>query len=237
MRSIQRHFLPDRFRPRMSHRQSRRGLAVPVVVGVAVLLALPLWTVTTVEVRGGETVPESVTASLEGLVGHMVPLLDLEWLHAVAGTWPAASEVRVNLDLPGTIVIEIFPESSRGSVAVGSGWHAVAADGRLVGAIDGPSTPVLVGFRRPSDRREAFSVARRLAEASGGEVIAVNLVTPVDYRVELDFETPGRTTTVHVTPEGTEAEKAWCELVNHENANIEWADLRWAHRLVLRGAA
>lgn len=208
-----------------------------MVAAVAVLLVVPLWTVTTVEVRGGETVPESVTASLEGMVGHSVPLLDLEWLHAVAATWPAASEVRVNLDLPGTIVIEIFPESARGSVGVGSGWHAVAADGRLAGAIDEPSTPVLVGFRRPSDRREAFSVARRLAETSGGKVIAVSLVTPVDYRVELDLDTPGRRTTVHVIPEGTEAEKAWGELLRDESANIEWADLRWAHRLVLRGAA
>jgi hypothetical protein len=113
----------------------------------------------------------------------------------------------------------------------------VAADGRLVGAVDGPRSPVLVGFRRPSDRREAFSVARRLAEASGGEVIAVNLVTPVDYRVELVFDTFDRRTTVHVTPEGTEAERTWGELVNTESANLEWADLRWAHRLVLRGAA
>ncbi len=106
MRSIQRHFLPDRFRPRMSRRRSRRGWAVPVIVGVAVMLVLPLWTVTTVEVRGGDTVPESVKASLEGLVGHMVPLLDLEWLHAVAGDWPAASEVRVNLDLPGQLLCQ-----------------------------------------------------------------------------------------------------------------------------------
>jgi len=237
MKALQRHFLPERFRPRTPLRRSRRWWVLPVVAAVTVVLMLPLWTVTTVEVRGGDTVPAAVTASLEDLVGHMVPLLDLDWLHSVAATWPSASEVRVNLDLPGTIVVDIFPESSRGSVGMGSGWHAVAADGRLAGAIDEPKLPVLEGFRRPSDRREAFVVARRLAEASGGEVMAVNLVTPVDYRVELSFDGPHRRTTVHVTPEGTLAEKAWSELVRNESANIEWADLRWAHRLVLRGAA
>jgi len=201
------------------------------------LLVVPLWKVQSVEVYGGDVVPSSVRDSLEGLVGHMVPSLELEWLHQVAATWPAASEVRVHLELPGTVVVEIFPESPRGSVTVGAGWHAVAADGRLAGALSEPHQPQLVGFRRPWDRRLAFSVARRIAEASGGEVLAVHQVTPADYRVDLLFDEPRRLTTIHVIPEGTAAEAAWCELVMNGEVMVDWADLRWPNRMVLRGAA
>jgi hypothetical protein len=209
---------------------------LPVLVVVAALFVLPMWTVGSVEIRGREVVPETVTTSLESLVGHLVPLLDLGWLHDVAATWPSASDVQVHLELPGTVVVEIYPEVARGSVAVGGGWHAVAADGRLAGAIPRPGAPELVGFRRPSDRRMAFSVARRLAEASGGEVVLVEHVTPEDYRVEMRFEEPERMSAVHVTPVGTVAERTWCDLVKREGTAIEWADLRWPHRLVVREA-
>ena len=201
------------------------------------LLAAPLWQVDSVEVHGGEVVPDSVTASLEGLVGHMVPILGLDWLHQIAATWPSASEVRIHLELPGTIVVEIFPEPPRGSVPVGSGWHAVATDGRLAGPLSEPLSPELVGFRRPSDRRLAFLVARRIAEASGAEVTAVQQVTPADFVVGLWFEEPDRLTTIHVIPEGTAAETAWCEQVLGGGVLVEWADLRWPHRMVLRAGA
>ncbi len=182
MTVVHRRFLPDRLRPRAPRRRSGRRFLLPAVVLILGVLLLPLWKVKSVEVRGGDVVPESVTVSLEGLVGHMVPMLELGWLHQVAAAWPAASEVRVRLELPGTVVVEIFPESLRGSVALGSGWHAVAADGRLAGALDEPFRPQLVGFQRPADRRLAFAVARRLAAASGGEVVAVEHITPADYR-------------------------------------------------------
>lgn len=237
MRATQHHFLPDRLRPRAPRRRSRRRTFLPAITVMGVLLALPLWTVGSVEIRGGEVVPAPVTESLEGMVGHMIPTLDLEWLRRVAATWPAAAEVRVHLDLPGKLVVEIYPETARGSVEVGSRWHAVAADGRLAGGIDEPVTPLLVGFSRPADRRSAFGVVRRLAEASGGEILAVRRVTPGDYRVEMRFGGSDRTTTVHVTPDGTEAEKAWSELVRSGATQVEWADVRWAHRLVVREAA
>jgi hypothetical protein len=229
-----RRFLPDRFRPRTPRQRSRRRLFLPMVALTLGLLLAPLWKVQSVEVHGGDVVPDSVAASLEGLVGHMVPTLRLDWLHQVAATWPAASEVRVHLELPGTVVVEIFPETPRGSVPVGSGWHAVALDGRLAGQIDGPYPPELVGFSRPSDRRLAFLVARRIAEGSGGEVTAVHHVTPADYLVGLWFEGPDRSTTIHVIPEGTAAETAWCEQVMNGGVMVEWADLRWPHRMVLR---
>jgi len=222
MNEVQRHFLPDRFRPRAPRRRSRRRVVLPLALVAAGLLVLPMWTVQSVEVNGGEVVPESVTASLDGLVGHMVPLLELDWLHQVAATWPAVSEVRVSLDLPGSVVVEIFPAPCRGSVSIGAGWHAVTADGRLAGAIDGPRSPQLVGFRRSSDRRTAFAVARRLTEGSGGRVTSIQMVTPGDYRVELEFGGPDRATTVHVNPEGTDAEKAWCDLVRDGRSAITW---------------
>jgi hypothetical protein len=209
---------------------------VPVSVGVVALFVLPMWTVQSVEIRGRDVVPEAAATSLESLVGHVVPLLELDWLHDVAATWPSAADVQVHLELPGTVVVEIYPEAARGSVAVGSGWHAVAADGRLAGAVHRPGAPELVGFHRPSDRRMAFSVARRLAEASGGEVLLVEQVTPDDYRVEMRFDAPERMSAVHVTPDGTFAERTWCDLVRSERIAVEWADLRWPHRLVLREA-
>lgn len=236
MTVVHRRFLPDRLRPRAPRNRSHRRFLVPVLVLMAGLLALPLWTVRSVEVRGGEVVPETVTTSLEGLIGHVVPILELDWLHWVAAAWPAASEVRVHLELPGTLVVEIFPQTPRGSVPVGSGWHAVAADGRLAGSLEEPRFPHLVGFRRPSDRRLAFVVARRMAQASGGEVVAVRHVTPADYGVDLRFS-EGRTVSVHVIPEGTAAETAWCELVANGGLMVEWADLRWRHRMVLRAGA
>ncbi len=234
MTSVHRRFLPDRFRPRTPRRRSYRQYLITAAALTLCLLLAPLWKVESVEVHGGEVVPDSVTASLEGLVGHMVPLLGLDWLRQIAATWPAASEVRVHLELPGTIVVEIFPETPRGSIPVGTGWHAVAVDGRLAGPLSEPLPPELIGFRRPSDRRLAFSVVRRIAEASGGDVVAVHQVTPADLVVDLWFEEPGRLTTIHVIPEGTAAEAAWCEQVTNEGVMVEWADLRWPHRMVLR---
>lgn len=234
MTVIHRRFLPDRLRPRTPHRRRRRQFVLPMVAVVIVLLLLPLWTVRSVEIHGAEVVPASVTASFEGLVGHLVPTLELEWLHQIAAVWPAASGVRVHVELPGTVVVEIFPESPRGSAAVGLGWHAVAADGRLTGRLDAARPPELVGFRRPSDRQLAFAVARRLADGSGGTVMTVELVTPADYRVGLRFDQQGHTMAVHVSPEGTAAEQAWCELINDDPTPIAWADLRWPHRMVLR---
>jgi len=232
--TVHRRFLPDRFRPRAPRRRPRRRYVLPAVVLICGVSLLPMWTVQRVEIRGGEVVPESVTTSLNGLVGHLVPLLELEWLHQVAATWPAAAEVRVQLELPGTVVVEIFPEKIRGSVPVGHRWHAVAADGRVAGPLSEPRPPELVGFRRPPDRRLAFAVASRLEEASGAEATVVELVTPDDYRVSLTFGDRGGSTEVHVVPEGTEAETAWCTLVRNRDRAVEWADLRWPHRLVMR---
>ena len=233
MTVVHRRFLPDRLRPRTPHRRSHRRFLLPAVVVTTGLLLVPLWTVQSVKIYGGEVIPKAATASLEGLVGHLVPTLELEWLHQVAAAWPGATEVRVHLELPGTVVVEIFPVPTRGSAPVGTGWHAVAADGRLVGAMDEPQSPRLVGFRRPSDRRLAFVVARRLAKASGGDVKGVQQITPVDFRVELRFDDQDLTTAVHVLPEGTTAEQTWCELAFNGELMVDWADLRWPNRMVL----
>ncbi len=44
----------------------------------------------------------------------------------------------------------------------------------------------------------------------------------------------GNETSVHVIPEGTAAEAAWCEMVMDGGVVFDWADLRWPHRMVLR---
>jgi hypothetical protein len=235
MSSIHRRFLPDRLRPRAQRQRSRHRLLLAMAVAVALMLLLASgWEIQTVEVIGADVVPASVLDSFHGLVGHAVPFLDLEWARRLAATWPAAGEIQLRLELPGTLIVEIFPEAVRGSVAMGRGWHAVAADGRLAGHLDGPVSPRLVDFRRPTDRRLAFAVACRVAGESGGQVVEVRQVTPDDYRVELQLGDDRRVVVAHVDPQGTDAERAWCQLVATDGAVIEWADLRWPHRLVLR---
>lgn len=234
MIGVGRRFLPDRFRPRTPRRRRRGPTMLPLLVLAAGLLAVPSWTVRSVEVRGAELVPAAVDESLHGLTGHLVPTLDLGWLHRVAESWPAAHEVRVRLELPGTVVVEIFPEPVRGSAPVGGGWHSVAADGRLAGPLDGPETPRLLGFQRPADRRRGFAVARRLERACGAEIIELEQVTPSDYRVDLRLTAGDRAASVHVLPDGTEAEAAWCGMVTEGGVAAVWADLRWPHRMVVR---
>ena len=230
-------FLPDRLRPRAPRRRSRRRLLAPVaaaLLAAAAALTVSRWQIASVEITGAEAVPASVVGSFEGLVGHAVWLLDLEWARRLAATWPAAGEVRVGLELPGTLTVEIAPQAAKGSAPVGRGWHAVAADGRLSGRLEGPVSPRLEGFRRDGDRRLAFAVVRRLTEGAGVEVVEVRQVTPLDYRVTLQAGSGDPTTVVHVAPEATEAERAWYRLVAEGSVRHGWADLRWPNRLVLR---
>ena len=97
-----------------------------------------------------------------------------------------------------------------------------------------PTAPRLEGFKRASDRRRAFAVARRLDRECGCTVNEIRQVTPNDYRIELDSGSRGPATVIFVSPEGTSAERAWCERVRDRGAVVEWADLRWHHRMVLR---
>jgi hypothetical protein len=143
----------------------------------------------------------------------------------------------VRLDLPGTLVVEVFPQSAQGSMQIGAGWHAVAADGRLAGPVAGPIEPRLIGFSRPSDRRAAFAVARRLTDASGAGVAEIRQVTPADYRLVLSFDDADRVVSLHVAPEVTAAERAWCRDARDRGPISDWADLRWPNRMVLRGTA
>jgi hypothetical protein len=206
----------------------------PVLVLIAVLLAIPLWSVTRVEVVGGEYVPRAAVVSLGELVGHSVLTLDLDWPRQVAENWPSTAEVRVRLDLPGTLVVEIFPETIRGSMAVGGSWHAVGPDGRLAGALSEPTAPLLEGFRRPSDRRQAFATARRLSRVCGGTVSRIRKITPADFRVDLSFGEERAPLVVHVNPAGSDAEELWCAGMASREEAVGWADLRWDHRVVIR---
>ncbi len=229
-------FLPEHLRPRERRRRPRRGVIAPATLVAVTLVLLPLWTVQRVEVSGTEVVPPEVTTSLKSLVGHSVLLLDLDWVRRLAAGWPAAGAVQVRLDLPGSLVVEIFPQSVLGSMQIGAGWHGVAADGRLTGPVPTPVGPRLVGFRRPADRRAAFAVARRLTDATGAGVAEIRQVTPADYRLTLSFDGAGRAVALHVSPEATAAERAWCRSTRDHGPVSDWADLRWQNRMVVRGA-
>ena len=115
-----RRFLPDRFRPRAPHRRSRRRFVLPVallVTGLLLAAAVEGAVGGGPRRRGRSGIGDGLPRGSGGTHGSQ---LELEWLHQVAAAWPAASEVRVHLELPGTVVVEIYPESIRGSVPVGN---------------------------------------------------------------------------------------------------------------------
>jgi len=228
-------FLPDHLRPRERRRRPRRGVIAPATLLAVTLVMLPMWTVQRVEVTGTEVVPPEVTTSLTSLVGHSVLLLDLDWVRQLAAGSPSVGEAQVRLDLPGSLVIGISPQAAQGSMQIGSGWHAVAPDGRLAGPVPAPIGPRLVGFRRSADRRAAFAVARRLTDATGAGVDEIRQVTPADYRLVLSFDGVDRAVTLHVGPEATTAERTWCRTTKDHGPASDWADLRWSNRMVLRG--
>jgi hypothetical protein len=60
-------------------------------------------------------------------------------------------------------------------------------------------------------------------------------VTADDYRVDLGFDGRDEPVRLHVVPAGTEAERAWCRAALANGPTTDWADLRWSHRMVVRG--
>ena len=91
MSTLHSRFLPERLRPRAPRRRSHRRVLLPAAAAMILMVLAPGWRIERVEVAGAEVVPGSVAASLEGLVGHAVLLLDLEWTRWVAAVWPDAA--------------------------------------------------------------------------------------------------------------------------------------------------
>jgi hypothetical protein len=107
----------------------------------------------------------------------------------------------------------------------------------MTGAIDIALPPVLDGFVSGSDRCDGLTVARRLKEATGGQVMEIRRVTPMDYRLRLRPPAGGPEMVVHVQPQATDAEVAWSAAVAGGAVAHRWADLRWQDRIVIGGGA
>lgn len=229
-------FLPERLRPPVTGRKRRRGFALLTVVPV-MLLALPRWQVTEVRVEGCPKLPAASVNSLYELVGQPALGLDLEAVRDRVEIWPGVGEVEVELELPGTVHVRAAASVSRGSLRVGRSWHGVAADGSFTGPVDFALPPVLTGFTGEDERSRGLAVARRLEEATGAQVNGVHRVTPSDFRLQLEQSGGGPEIVIHVLPQGTDAEKAWCAAVADGSQSRTWADLRWTDRIVFGGGS
>jgi hypothetical protein len=95
--------------------------------------------------------------------------------------------------------------------------------------------PILEGFDGEVERGRALAVARRLGEASGGRVMEIRRVTPADYLVQLEADGRDGVLGIHVDPQGSAAEKAWCAAIAKGSPMRQWADLRWPDRMVIGG--
>jgi hypothetical protein len=124
---------------------------------------------------------------------------------------------------------------SRGSLRVGHSWHGVAADGSLTGIVEIALPPVLAGFTSDIERSKGLAVASRLEAATGGQVMEIRRITPSDYRLRLQPSGGGPERVVHVVPQGSDAEKAWCAAVADGSLKQTGADLRSTDRIVIGG--
>jgi len=229
-------FLPDRLRPPATGRKRRRGFALLTVVPV-MLLVLPRWQVTEVLVDGCPKLPASSVSSLYELIGQPALGLDLEAVRDRVEIWPGVGEVEVELELPGTVRVRAAAAVSRGSLQVGQSWHGVAADGSLTGIVEIALPPVLAGFTSDIERSKGLAIASRLQAATGGQVIEIRRITPSDYRLQLQPASGGAEMVIHVVPQGTGAESAWCAAVAEGSLTQTWADLRWTDRIVIGGGS
>ena len=225
-------FLPERLRPQTVRRRPRRRLAMLTVVPF-MLLALPQWRITEVDVDGCSKLPPAAVRSLHELVGEPTLDLDLDAVRDQVRVWPGVGSVQVELELPGTLHVRTEEQAAYGSLRIGRGWHGIALDGELTGTLEIAMAPVLEGFDSSTERGRALSAARRLAAASGAQVLSVCKVTPADYRVHLVGAGDAMEKTVHITPQGTVAELAWCAALARGEVPQRWADLRWSDRMVV----
>ena len=229
-------FLPERLRPPTTARKRRRGYALLTVVPV-MLLALPQWQVREVVVDECPKLPAAAVHSLHELVGQPTLGLDLEIVRDRVEIWPGVGEVDVELELPGTVRVRANAAVSRGSLKVGRSWHGVAADGSLIGAVDIALPPVLESFVDAESRKVGLDVVNRLERGTGGRVMEIRRITPIDFRLRLQLPGDGPEMVVHVVPEGTGAEEAWCAAVAQGSMNQPWVDLRWVDRIVIGGGS
>lgn len=229
-------FLPDRLRPKVSRRRSRRRFALFTVFPVALVL-LPMWRIGEVRVESCPAVPRSTERSLAEMVGEPTVALDLAEIRDRVEVWPGVGAVEVRLELPTTLVVRAEPAEIAGSVLIGMGWHGVDPTGAYAGTLDFPLCPVLEGFAGSErDQRRALEVVRRLEAASEMSVTVIRKVAPDDYRVDLVSRSSPEAWVAHVSPEGTASEQAWISAVGGGALSAPWADLRQPDRMVIGGS-
>ena len=227
-------FLPDRLRPAVPRRRSRRGVVVLSVVP-AVLLALPMWRVDDVQVDGYPDFPAATVQSLEEMAGQPALALDLEGIRDDVEVWPGVGSVSVELELPGTLRVRAAAAEMRGSVRIGRSWHGVGDNGELVGVAETVVPPVLLAFGEGTDRARGLAAVRRIEAASGARVLEVRRITPADYRLVLTTGEDDLDVVAHVRPEGSGAEIAWCAAFAKGSVPRVWTDLRAPDRMVIGG--
>ncbi len=225
-------FLPERLRPPVAGRRSRRGFVLLTMVPV-MLLFLPRWRIEEVRLDDCPRLPAVAVDSLRELVGQPAFGLDLEAVRDRVNVWPGVGEVEVELELPATIVVRAAAVQPQGCVRVGRNWHGVGADGRYVGVVEVPVPPLLEGFVSEKDRGRGLSSARRIESATGGRVVGVRRITPADYRLLLVPVGSHEGIVVHLHPQGTRSEAAWSAALVAGSVPQTWADLRRPDRMVL----
>jgi cell division septal protein FtsQ len=224
-------FLPERLRPPTTGRKRRKGYVLLTFVPV-LLMALPQWQVAEVRVEGCPKLPATAVRSLHELVGQPALGLDLAAVRDRVEIWPGVGTVEVELELPGIVHVRAVGAESHGSLRVGNSWHGVAADGSLAGALDIALPPVLQSFTGAAERSRGLTVAERLKAATGFQVQEIRRITPSDYRLRLQ-PVDGSEIVVHVAPQETAAESAWCAAIAGGSVDQRWADLRWTDRIVV----
>ncbi len=225
-------FLPERLRPPVAGHRSRRGFVLLSMVPV-MLLALPHWRVEEVRVDDSPRLPAAAVHSLSELVGQSAFGLDLEAVRDRVDVWPGVGEVQVELELPATIVVRVGAVQPRGCVRIGRNWHALDADGRFAGVVEAAVPPLLEGFVGEGDRSRGLAAADRIEKAAGGQVTGIRRITPADYRVVLVPAGGYEDIVIHVRPQGTASETAWCAALSAGSVSQTWADLRRPDRMVL----
>jgi hypothetical protein len=229
-------FLPERLRPQTNVRKRRRGYALLTLVPV-ILLAFPRWQIAEVVVEKCPELPDAAVYSLHELVGQPTLGLGLQTVRDRVEVWPGVGDVEVKLELPGTVRVRADAAVSCGSIKVGRSWHGVAADGSLIGVAEVALPPILAGFDRNYDRVDGLEVVRRIEAATGGRVVEILRVTPVDFRLRVQHPEVKEEMVIHVLPSGSEAENVWCAGVSDGSIKKRWADLRWPDRIVFGGGA
>ncbi len=227
-------FLPERLRPPVAGRRSRRGFVLLTMVPV-MLLVLPRWRIEEVRMDDLPRLPAVTVDYLRELVGQPAFGLDLEAIRDRIDVWPGVGEVQVELELPATIVVRASDVQPRGCVWIGCNWHGIDGDGRFVGVVEAPVSPVLEDFVGEKDRGRGLTSARRIENATGGRVTGIRRITPADYRLLLVPANGHEDIVVHVRPQGTASEAAWCAALAAGSVSQTWADVRRPDRMVVGG--